>query len=127
MMKCNVTICGVVNKAATCRTNKEGKPFVTFGVAVIIPAKNGINKTIEVSVLKDGTLTEIGNIVTGQRIEAVGVLILRKHGENMYYNMNATAVNTDTIVKEDSIVGQLEFRGKIGKTIDEKKSKKGEP
>ena len=62
MMKCNVTICGVVSKAATCRTNKEGKPFVTFSVAVVIPAKNGINKTIEVSVLKDGTLTEVGNI-----------------------------------------------------------------
>lgn len=75
MMKCNVTICGVVSKAATCRTNKEGKPFVTLSVAVVIPAKNGINKTIEVSVLKDGTLTEVGNIVTGQRIEAVGVLI----------------------------------------------------
>ena len=53
MMKCNVTICGVVSKVATCRTNKEGKPFVTFSVAVVIPAKNGINKTIEVSVLKD--------------------------------------------------------------------------
>lgn len=39
MMKCNVTICGVVSKAATCRTNKEGKPFVTFSVAVVIPAK----------------------------------------------------------------------------------------
>lgn len=127
MMKCNVTICGVVSKAATCRTNKEGKPFVTFSVAVVIPAKNGINKTIEVSVLKDGTLTEAGNIVTGQRIEAVGVLIPRKYGENMYYNMNATAIHTDTTVKADSIVGQLEFRGKIGKTIDEKKSKKGEP
>lgn len=124
MMKCNVTICGVVSKAATCRTNKEGKPFVTFSVAVVIPAKNGNNKTIEVSVLKDGTLTEVGNIVTGQRIEAVGVLIPRKHGENMYYNMNATAVNTDTTVKADSIVGQLEFRGKIGKTIDEKKARR---
>ena len=124
MMKCNVTICGVVTKAATCRTNKEGKPFVTFSVAVVIPAKNGNNKTIEVSVLKDGILTEVGNIVTGQRIEAVGVLIPRKHGENMYYNMNATAVNTDTTVKADSIVGQLEFRGKIGKTIDEKKARR---
>ena len=49
-MKCNVTICGVVSKAATCRTNKEGKPFVTFSVAVVIHAKNGNNKTIEVSV-----------------------------------------------------------------------------
>ena len=127
MIRCNVTVCGVVSRVATCRTNKDGQPFVTFAMNVAIPSKSGINKTIEVSVLKDGTLTEVGNIVTGQRIEAVGVLIPRKHGENMYYNMNATVVNTDTTVKEDSIVGQLEFRGKIGKTIDEKKSKKGEP
>ena len=53
--------------------------------------------------------------------------VIFRGDDNKYYNMNATAVNTDTTVKEDSIVGQLEFRGKIGKTIDEKKSKKGEP
>ena len=127
MMKCNVTICGVVSKAATCRTNKEGKPFVTFSVAVVIPAKNGINKTIEVSVLKDGTLTEVGNIVTGQRIEAVGSLIPKRRGDALYFNMTATGINCDTGATEDSIVGKLEFRGKVGKSIEEKQSKKGEP
>ena len=57
MIKCNVTVCGTVSKAATCRTNKEGKAFVSFAMNVVIPAKSGINKTIEVSVIKDGTLT----------------------------------------------------------------------
>lgn len=61
MIKCNVTVCGTVSKAATCRTNKEGKAFVSFAMNVVIPAKSGINKTIEVSVIKDGTLTEVGS------------------------------------------------------------------
>ena len=67
MIKCNVTVCGTVSKAATCRTNKEGKAFVSFAMNVVIPAKSGINKTIEVSVIKDGTLTEVGSCNIGER------------------------------------------------------------
>ena len=69
MIKCNVTVCGTVSKAATCRTNKEGKAFVSFAMNVVIPAKSGINKTIEVSVIKDGTLTEVGSCNIGNLIE----------------------------------------------------------
>ena len=36
---------------------------------VVIPAKSGINKTIEVSVIKDGTLTEVGSCNIGERID----------------------------------------------------------
>lgn len=75
MIKCNVTVCGTVSKAATCRTNKEGKAFVSFAMNVVIPAKSGINKTIEVSVIKDGTLTEVGSCNIGERIEVAGVLV----------------------------------------------------
>jgi hypothetical protein len=127
MIRCNVTVCGVVSRVATCRTNKDGQPFVTFAMNVVVPAKSGINKTIEVSVLKNGTLTEIGNIVTGQRIEVVGTLIPKKRGDVLYFNMTATGINSDTTATEDSIVGQMEFRGKAGKNIEEKQSKKGEP
>lgn len=127
MIRCNVTVCGVVSRVATCRTNKDGQPFVTFAMNVVISAKSGINKTIEVSVLKDGTLTEVGNIVTGQRIEVVGTIVPKKRGENLYFNMTATSINSDTTATEDGIVGQMEFRGKIGKSIEEKQSKKGEP
>ena len=127
MIRCNVTVCGVVSRVATCRTNKDGQPFVTFAMNVVIPAKSGINKTIEISVLKDGTLTEVGNIVTGQRIEVGGTLVPKKRGDALYFNMTATGINSDTGATEDSIVGQMEFRGKVGKNIDEKQSKKGEP
>ena len=127
MIRCNVTVCGIVSRVATCRTNKDGQPFVTFAMNVVVPAKSGINKTIEVSVLKDGTLTEVGNIVTGQRIEVAGTLVSKKRGDALYFNMTATGINSDTNATEDSIVGKLEFRGKVGKNIEEKQSKKGEP
>ena len=127
MIRCNVTVCGVVSRVATCRTNKDGQSFVTFAMNVVVPAKSGINKTIEVSVLKDGTLTEVGKIVTEQRIEVVGTLIPKKRGDALYFNMTATGINSDTTATEDCIVGQMEFRGKVGKNIEEKQSKKGEP
>ena len=127
MIRCYVTVCGVVSRVATCRTNKDGQPFVTFAMNVVVLAKSGINKTIEVSVLKDGTLTEVGNIVTGQRIEVVGTLIPKRRGDALYFNMTATGINCDTGATEDSLVGKLEFRGKVGKSIEEKQSKKGEP
>ena len=87
MIRCYVTVCGVVSRVATCRTNKDGQPFVTFAMNVVVLAKSGINKTIEVSVLKDGTLTEVGNIVTGQRIEVVGTLIPKRRGDALYLSL----------------------------------------
>ena len=127
MIKCNVTICGVVSKAATCRNDKDGKPFVVFAVNVVIPAKNGINKTIEVGVTKDGTLTDVPVIELGARIELAGMLTLKKRGDNLYFNLAATGINAATLANEDSITGQMEFRGKTGKQIEEKKDKKGRP
>lgn len=120
-------MCGVVGRVASQRMSKDGKPFVTFTVNVMVPAKNGIDKTIEVSVLKDGELADVGNIVVGSRIEVAGTLVPKKRGEHLYFNMNATDINADTTATNDSIVGQMEFRGKVGKNIDEKQSKKGDP
>ena len=53
---------------------------MSFAMNVVIPAKSGINKTIEVSVIKDGTLTEVGSCNIGERIEVAGVLVPRKWG-----------------------------------------------
>lgn len=127
MIKCNVTVCGTVSKAASCRTNKEGKPFVSFAMNVVIPAKNGINKTIEVSVIKDGTLTEVGCCNVGSRIEVAGVLTPRKRGDVMYFNLSANCINGNPTEDKDCIKGEMEFRGKTGKNIEEKQDKNGMP
>lgn len=52
MIKCNVTVCGTVSRQAQMRSNKEGTQFASFGINVIIQAKSGINKTVEISVAK---------------------------------------------------------------------------
>ena len=127
MIKCNVTVCGTVSKAATCRTNKEGKAFVSFAMNVVIPAKSGINKTIEVSVIKDGTLTEVGSCNIGERIEVAGVLVPRKWGDVLYFNLSASSISHQPDEAEDCIKGVMEFRGKVGKSIEDKTDKNGVP
>ena len=128
MIKCNVTICGTVSRAAQMRTNKEGKPFLTFGVNVVIPAKSGINKTIEISVAKDGgTNDELSQYAVGSRVEVVGVLTFHKKGEALYFNMSATGINNFDAPGDDSVKGDIEFRGSLGNKIESKTDKKGNP
>lgn len=128
MIKCNVTICGTISRAAQMRTNKEGKSFLSFGVNVVIPAKSGINKTVEISVAKDGgTNDELSQYVVGSRVEVVGVLTFHKKGESLYFNMSATGINNFDAPAEDSVKGDIEFRGSLGNRIECKNDKKGNP
>ena len=41
MIKCNVTINGIVSRTASMRTNKEGKSYISFAVKISILAKAG--------------------------------------------------------------------------------------
>ncbi len=124
MIKCNVTISGTVSKAAQVRNNKEGKPFTTFGVAVVIPNPNGINKTIEVSVIKDGA-ENTADYVVGNRIEMTGELTFKKREDNLYFNFTAQSVNKNGTSTEDSIRGELHMKGTTGKSIEQKTTKSG--
>lgn len=125
MIKCNVTVCGTVSRAAAVRTNNEGKPFTAFAVNCVVPAKNGINKTVEISVAKDGEETGLSDYAVGKRVEISGVLTFKKRGENLYFNLSASSVSLSVSSNEDSIGGDMHFRGKTGKNIDEKTGKNG--
>lgn len=127
MIKCNVTVSGLITRAAQMRNNKEGKPFITFGVSVVIPAKNGINKTVEISIAKDGEGEVITNYSANKRIDVTGTLIFHKKGDNLYWNMSASNINMSNPGSEDNITGTMEFRGTVGKQIDTKNDKKGNP
>ncbi len=118
MIKCNVTVSGLITRAAQMRNNKEGKPFITFGVSVVIPAKNGINKTVEISIAKDGEGEVITNYSANKRIDVTGTLIFHKKGDNLYWNMSASNINMSNPGSEDNITGTMEFRGTVGKQID---------
>ena len=128
MIKCNVTICGTISRAAQMRTGKEGKPFMSMGVNVVIPAKSGINKTVEISVAKDGgSQEELASYPVGSRVEVAGMLTFHKKGEALYFNLSATGINTFDASDDDSIKGDIEFRGTLGSKIEDKTDKKGKP
>jgi hypothetical protein len=110
------------------RTDKDNNQFVTFPVNVVIPAKSGINKTIEVSVSMIGTQADCGKYVAGKRVEMLGTLTPRKHGEAMYFNYMASTADIGTDETKDTIEGDIEFRGSLGnKDITVKKDKNGNP
>lgn len=125
MIKCNVTVCGTISKAAVVRTNNENKAFTAFAVNCVIPARNGIDKTVEISVAKDEEEYNRADYTVGKRVEISGVLTFKKRGDNLYFNMSASSVNLTVASNEDSIKGEMHFRGKTGKNIEEKTDKKG--
>lgn len=92
MIKCNVTVGGTISRVATVRTNNEGKVFTAFAVNCVIPAKSGINKTVEISIAKDGEDNELKNYAIGQRVNVSGTLTFKKRGDNLYFNLSASDV-----------------------------------
>ena len=112
MIKCYVTVCGTISKAVVVRTNNENKTFTAFAVNCVIPARNGIDKTVEISVAKDGEEYNRADYTVGKRVEISGVLTFKKRGDNLYFNMSASSVNLTVASNEDSIKGEMLFRGK---------------
>lgn len=123
MIKCNVSVCGTVSKAAVVRNGKDGMPFTTYSVDVVVPAKKGINKTVMVSCIMDGNCAEA--IVVGNRINVKGVLTFKKKDDNLFFNLKGVEVSQPATESKDGIVGDMEFKGKVGKDIDMKKGKNG--
>lgn len=123
MIKCNVSVCGTVSKAAVVRNGKDGMPFTTYSVDVVVPAKKSINKTVMVSCIMDGDCAEA--IVVGNRIDVKGVLTFKKKDDNLFFNLKGVEVSQPATESKDGIVGDMEFKGKVGKDIDMKKGKNG--
>lgn len=123
MIKCNVSVCGTVSKAAVVRNGKDGMPFTTYSVDVVVPAKKGINKTVMVSCIMDEDCAE--TIVVGNRIDVKGVLTFKKKDDNLFFNLKGVEVSQPATESKDGIVEDMEFKGKVGKDIDMKNDKKG--
>ena len=125
MIKCEVSVCGTINKEAIIRTNKDGKSFMSFAMNVVLPTTSG-SKVIDVSVLCDNDRNyDLSKFCVGTRLNISGTLLFKKRGENLYLNLYAEGFEFENVAAIDSIKGSMQFRGKLGKTIEEKTDKKG--
>ena len=84
MIRCKVTLAGVVNKAASTHEGKDGKPFVSFGVNLPLGDKNGNVREYNVGVTADSELVTAGLVSIGKRVQVVGTLYFRKHEDGEF-------------------------------------------
>ena len=125
MIKCEVSVCGTINKEAIIRTNKDGKSFMSFAMNIVLPTTSG-SKVIDVSVLCDSDKNnDVSKFCVGTRLNISGTLLFKKRGDNLYLNLYAEGFEFENVAAIDSIKGSMQFRGKLGKTIEEKTDKKG--
>ena len=124
MIKCNVTIVGRVFRAPEIKNDREGNPFVTFGVSSELK-DNGETRDIDISVACDGEDEEILSLSSGDRVKVKGVLTFRKREDVVFFNLSGSEVKKD-VKEKDKIEGTMSFRGTLGgKEIQEKQGKKG--
>jgi hypothetical protein len=123
MIKCNVTIIGRVFRAPEIKNDREGNPFVTFGVSTELK-DNGETRDIDISVACDGEDDNVLGLSSGDRVKVKGVLTFRKREDVVFFNLSASEVNKTK--EKDKIEGTMNFRGTLGgKEIKEKQGKKG--
>ena len=127
MIRCKVTLAGVVNKTAATREGKDGKPFVSFGVKLPLGDRNGNVMDFEVSVSADTDKIPEGVVSIGKRVEVLGTMYFRKTGDAVFLNLYADSVVADT-TGIDKIEGEMEFKGRTGKkdiqVLTDKRGKK---
>lgn len=127
MIKCNVTVCGVIDRDASTRTGKEDKMFLSFPLRVAIQGKDGQNGTVEISVSKNGNEEEASGYRSGSRAEVTGTMYLKRRGDKLYFNLFADRIGTASADDADSLKGEMAFRGKVGKNIEQRKDKNDKP
>ncbi len=123
MIKCNVKVCGIVNRAASVRHTADGKSFVAFGLSVAVPATKGDAVTLSISVAADNA--DVASLAEGRRVAVDGILKIKGAPEKrQYFNLSAENIELDPVA-ESGIGGDMEFRGTLCKDIVTPTDKKG--
>ena len=125
MIKCNVSACAAINRAASVKNVKDNS-FLTFGIKIPVEGRDGSKKDLEISVSVDGDKSKASVYAVGRRLNISGTMTVRKKGGKTYFNLRADSSELANSKSENFIEGTMEFRGKIGKKGVEVKTDKKE-
>ena len=130
MIKCNLTVCGVITRAAELKEKKEsGEKFISFKIKYPVRDRNGESMDMEISVSMPGDKAQLSLYPVGRRVRVSGILHPKKRKDAMFFNLRSEGGDILVPTKEeDSLEGTMEFRGKIGKKgVDSRSGKNGSP
>ena len=123
MIKCNVKVCGIINRAASVKHTADGKSFVAFGMSVDVPSTKGDVVPVIISVAADNADAAV--LTQGRRVSVDGELKIKGAAEKKtYFNLSAENIALDPVA-ESGISGEMEFRGVVCKDIKTPTDKKG--
>ena len=123
MIKCNVKVCGIINRAASVKQTVDGKSFVAFGMSVEVPSTKGDAVSVNISVAADSADAAV--LTQGRRVAVDGVLKIKGAAEKKtYFNLSVANIALDPVA-ESGISGEMEFRGVVCKDIKTPTDKKG--
>lgn len=123
MIKCNVKVCGIINRTASVKQTADGKSFVAFGLSVDVPSAKGDAVPVIISVAAENA--DVAALTQGRRVSIEGVLKIKGAAEKRtYFNLSADNIEIDPVA-ESGITGEMEFRGVVCKDIKTPADKKG--
>ncbi len=123
MIKCNVKVCGIINRAASVKQSADGRGFVAFGMSVEVPSTKGDAVSVNISVAADSADAAV--LTQGRRVAVDGMLKIKGAAEKKtYFNLSAENIALDPVAKS-GISGEMEFRGVVCKDIKTPTDKKG--
>ncbi len=125
MIKSNVTVIGTVTRSADIKEGRDGNAFITFGMKVHLQDEDE-STDLDISVTYDGEDEDVLFTNKGDRVKMEGTMTFKKMGDVTYYNLSAQKVKKVGENAEDSISGDIQFRGTLGpKGAIEHQGKKG--
>lgn len=130
MIKAEVNVTGRITRNAMIRTDKSGKPYVAFAMAVCLPdAKNTTNEIVIFVSIPNGQQADLSIYTENTRVAIGGTLDVRKKDENLVFYLTANLLTTEGVADLDTITGELSFIGHLrnDKVCEEKIDKNGNP
>lgn len=123
MIKCNVKVCGIINRTASVKQTSDGKSFVAFGLSVDVPSTKGDAVPVHISVAAENA--DVAALTQGRRVSIEGVLKIKGAAEKRtFFNLSADKIEIDPVA-ESGIAGEMEFHGVVCKDIKTPTDKKG--
>lgn len=130
MIKAEVNVIGRITRNAVIRTDKNGKPYVAFAMAITLP--DAKNTTTEVPVfvsIPNGQQEDLASYIENARVAVNGTLDVRKKEDALAFYLTANLITTEGVADLDAITGELSFRGHLrsDRIYEEKNDKNGNP
>lgn len=130
MIKAEVNVTGRITRNAMIRTDKSGKPYVAFAMAISLPdAKKTTNEVAIFVSIPNGQQTDLATYTENTRVTISGTLDVRKKDDNLTLYLTANLLTTEGVADLDAICGELSFIGHLrnDKVFEEKSDKNGNP